>query len=139
MTITLPDNPDCDDHLLRGNTYYHAQDPEDDEPEVPPYPVNEIQRERIVNWGPFTGRHPPSYENPPNYAPPPAGASRPPNRAPPAETPMTTTETTTTTTLVFHHLVDPHLGDQEASLDVHPHLPTTLTLLTTRLEDLHGF
>ena len=51
---------------------------------------------------------------------------------------MTTTETTTTT-LAFHHLVDPHLGDQEASLDVHPHLPMTLTLLTTRLEDLHGF
>ena len=87
MTITLPDNPDRDDHLLRGNTYYHAQDPKDDEPEVPPYPVNEIQRERIVNWGPFAGRHPPSYENPPNYAPPPAGASRPPNRAPPAGDP----------------------------------------------------
>ena len=54
------------------------------------------------------------------------------------ETPMTTTETTTTT-LVSHHLVDPHLGDQEASLDVHPRLPTILTHLTTRLEDLHGF
>ena len=51
---------------------------------------------------------------------------------------MTTTETTTTT-VVFHHLVDPHLGDQEASLDVHPRLPTILIHLTTRLEDLHGF
>ena len=49
------------------------------------------------------------------------------------ETPMTTTETTTTT-LAFHHL-----GDQEASLDVHPRLPTILIHLTTRLEDLHGF
>ena len=54
------------------------------------------------------------------------------------ETPMTTTETTTMT-LVFHHLVDPHLGDHEASVDVRPRLPTTLTLLTTHLEDLHGF
>ena len=51
---------------------------------------------------------------------------------------MTTTETTTTT-LAFHHLDDPHLGDQEASLDMHPRLPTTSTLLTTLLADLHGF
>ena len=54
------------------------------------------------------------------------------------ETPMTTTETTMTI-LAFHHLDDPHLGDQEASLGVHPHLLTTLTPLTTRSEDLHGF
>ena len=43
MTITLPDNPDRDNHLLRRNTYYHAQDPKDDKPKVPPYPVNEIR------------------------------------------------------------------------------------------------
>ena len=84
MTITLPNNLDQDNNLLRGNTYYHAQDPEDDEPKVPSYPVNEIQREHIVNWGPFAGRHPASYKNPPNYAPPPAGASQPPNCSPPA-------------------------------------------------------
>ena len=75
MTITLPDTPDCENPVLRRNTYYHTQDPEDDNPKIPPYPINEIQRERIVNWGPFAGRHPPSYKNPPNYAPPPTGAS----------------------------------------------------------------
>ena len=56
MTITLPNAPDHKSPLLRGNTYYHAQDLEDDEPKVTPYPVNDIHQECIVNWGPLAGQ-----------------------------------------------------------------------------------
>ena len=49
------------------------------------------------------------------------------------ETPTTMTEIMMTT-LTFHYL-----GAQVAFLNVRPPLPTTLTLLTTCLEDLHGF
>ena len=39
----------------------------------------------------------------------------------------------------LHHLDDPHYGAQADSLNVHPLLPMTLTLLTARLEVLHNF
>lgn len=67
-TTTYSDAPDCENPLLRGKTYYHAQEPEDSKLDTPPYLVNKISLEHIVNLEPFNRWHAPSYKNPP-YVP----------------------------------------------------------------------